>query len=163
MKTAELISLSIPTRDGTFVASYSKAGLAALHFPSGKKPRAAKVVPVHVRSWHRLTIAALESALAGRAPKTLPPLDLFAGTEFQREVWAAMRQIGYGETSSYGKLAGAIGKPGARRAVGNACGANPIPVLVPCHRVLPAHYRLGGFSSDLNWKRKLLAREGVRF
>ena len=55
-----------------------------------------------------------------------------------------------------------LGKPNALRAVGGACGANPIPVFVPCHRVLAAHDKIGGFSSGLNWKRKLLAREGVK-
>jgi len=54
-----------------------------------------------------------------------------------------------------------VGNPRAMRAVGGACGANPIPVLVPCHRVLAAHQALGGFSSGLDWKRKLLAREGI--
>jgi O-6-methylguanine DNA methyltransferase len=73
-----------------------------------------------------------------------------------------MRQIRTGQTRSYGEIASAIGKPNALRAVGGACGANPIPVFVPCHRVLAANRKLGGFSGGLNWKRKLLEREGVR-
>jgi O-6-methylguanine DNA methyltransferase len=72
-----------------------------------------------------------------------------------------MRKIGCGKTSSYGQLAQAIGRPKAVRAVGGACGANPIPVFVPCHRVLAANHRIGGFSSGLKWKELLLAREGV--
>ena len=72
-----------------------------------------------------------------------------------------MTRIPLGHTSSYGALANAIGKPKAVRAVGGACGANPIPVLVPCHRVLAANNKIGGFSSGLDWKRKLLARERV--
>ena len=62
---------------------------------------------------------------------------------------------------SYGQVAQGIGRPGAVRAVGQACGANPIPVMIPCHRVLAAGGKLGGFSSGLDWKRKLLAREGA--
>ncbi len=74
-----------------------------------------------------------------------------------------MLKIKFGRTQSYGEIATAIGNPNAVRAVGGACGANPIPVIVPCHRVLAAHQKLGGFSSGLEWKKKLLAREGVIF
>jgi O-6-methylguanine DNA methyltransferase len=103
----------------------------------------------------------LNDALAGRAPRNLPPLDLSAGTDFQRRVWSALRRIASGRTRSYAEVAVAIGNPRATRAVGGACGANPIPVLVPCHRVLAANRAIGGFSSGLGWKRKLLAREGI--
>jgi O-6-methylguanine DNA methyltransferase len=103
----------------------------------------------------------LKAVLAGRAAKTLPPLDWSGKTEFQKSVWRALRKIRRGQTKSYGEIARAIGKPKAVRAVGGACGANPIPVLVPCHRVLAANGKLGGFSSGLNWKRRLLAREGI--
>jgi len=72
-----------------------------------------------------------------------------------------MCKIKFGRTQSYGELAAAIGNPKAVRAVGGACGANPIPVLVPCHRVLAANQKIGGFSSGLEWKRKLLGREGI--
>jgi O-6-methylguanine DNA methyltransferase len=71
-------------------------------------------------------------------------------------------KISLGKTKSYGEIAAAIGNPKAVRAVGGACGANPVPVLVPCHRVLAANNKLGGFSSGLDWKRKLLAYEGVK-
>ena len=64
---------------------------------------------------------------------------------------------------SYGEIARAIGKPKAVRAVGGACGANPVPIFVPCHRVLAANNKLGGFSGGLSWKRTLLAREGASF
>ena len=74
-----------------------------------------------------------------------------------------MRKISPGKTKSYGEIAPAIGKPKAVRAVGGACGANPVPVLVPCHRVLAANKKLGGFSGGLDWKRSLLTREGIKF
>ena len=73
-----------------------------------------------------------------------------------------MQKIRVGQTQSYGEIARTIGKPKAVRAVGGACGANPIPVLIPCHRVLAANRKIGGFSSGLDWKRTLLKREGVR-
>ena len=77
-------------------------------------------------------------------------------------MWRALRKIALGRTWSYAQVAQAIGNPKAVRAVGGACGANPIPVFVPCHRVLAANSGLGGFSGGLNWKRALLKREGIR-
>jgi len=158
-----LTTLGIATCDGEFVASYSAKGLASLNFPSKKDagPDAPQRVPAEVRAWHRLVTQAVKAVLAGKDASELPPLDLSAGTDFQRAVWAAMRKIRAGQTRSYGEIARDIGNPKAVRAVGGACGANPIPVLVPCHRVLAANQKLGGFSGGLDWKRRLLAREGV--
>ena len=116
-----------------------------------------------LRSWQVVTAKALKQTLAGENPKALPPLDLSSGTEFQKKVWSALRKISAGKTQSYSEVAAAIGKAKAARAVGSACGKNPIPVLIPCHRVLAANKKLGGFSGGLDWKRTLLAREGIRF
>jgi O-6-methylguanine DNA methyltransferase len=88
-------------------------------------------------------------------------LDLSCGTDFQQRVWRVLKRIACGKTLSYGEVADEIGDRKAVRAVGRACGANPIPVLIPCHRVLASNQKIGGFSSGLDWKRKLLAREGV--
>jgi O-6-methylguanine DNA methyltransferase len=122
--------------------------------------RTGRLLQAKIRGWHRATASALKAVLAGHSPKKFPPLDL-VGTEFQKSVWNALRKISLGKTKSYGEIARTIGKPKAVRAVGGACGANPVPVLVPCHRVLAADKKLGGFSGGLNWKRELLAREGV--
>jgi O-6-methylguanine DNA methyltransferase len=161
----QFFQLSIRTPDGQFIASYSTKGLAELKFPSVGRasPRAVKkeIVPTQILRWHRAVVTGLKSSLAGRKPKNLPPLDL-AGTEFQKRVWNALRKISAGKTKSYGEIAQAIGKPKAVRAVGGACGANPIPIFVPCHRVLAANKKPGGFSGGLDWKRALLAREGVK-
>jgi len=185
MKTG-LVQLPVFTRAGQFVARYSEKGLAELDFPSvgrassfhcrrrGNESQIATVsnssvrdssrrllqIPTKVRRWHQVTAAALKQVLAGRPAKNFPPLDL-AGTEFQKSVWNALRKIPSGKTKSYGEIARQIGNPKAVRAVGGACGANPIPVLIPCHRVLAANGKIGGFSGGLNRKRKLLAREGV--
>ncbi len=84
------------------------------------------------------------------------------GTDFQRAVWGALRRIPVGQTTSYGGLAAMIGRPEAIRAVGRANGANPIPIVVPCHRVIGADAALVGFSGGIGRKRWLLAHEGVR-
>ena len=166
--TSNFFALPISTRDGQFVARYSEKGLAGLNFP---KPGRAELplgqaarqrVPTKIAKWHRTTETALKSILAGRKPKNLPPLDL-AGTDFQKSVWNALRKISFGKTKSYGEIAEAIGRPKAVRAVGGACGANPVPILIPCHRVLAANKKLGGFSGGLDWKRSLLAREGIKY
>jgi O-6-methylguanine DNA methyltransferase len=175
----QFTELPIPTADGQFVARYSEKGLTELDFPNanrrrrgngspssppngqtGSSSRRLLPIPGKIRAWHRATEAALKNVLAGYAAKNLPPLDP-AGTEFQKRVWNALRKISVGKSKSYGEIARAISKPKAVRAVGGACGANPIPVLVPCHRVLAANKKLGGFSGGLNWKRTLLAREGL--
>lgn len=81
------------------------------------------------------------------------------GTPFQQSVWNALRTIPYGETQSYGDIARAIGKPKAVRAVGAANGANPLPIVVPCHRVVGADGSLTGFGGGLPHKKRLLALE----
>lgn len=83
------------------------------------------------------------------------------GTDFQREVWAALRAIPAGETRSYGQLAQAIGRPTAVRAVGLANGANPVGIIVPCHRVVGANGTLTGYAGGLERKRWLLAHEAA--
>ena len=159
----KIVELMISTAEGEFVAGYSENGLCQLRFPDGKTRQSGNGAEVssQIRRWHERTVEALRSALAGRIPGNPPPIDLSAGTEFQRRVWETMRTIGPGRTLSYGEIAKRIGDPKAVRAVGGACGANPVPVFVPCHRVLAANQRLGGFSGGLDWKRRLLAREGA--
>ena len=88
-------------------------------------------------------------------------LDLSKATVFQRQVWEAARTIPWGETRSYQWVASHIGKPRAARAVGQALGQNPLPLIVPCHRVLTTDGKLGGFTGGLDMKRLLLKTEGV--
>ncbi len=85
------------------------------------------------------------------------------GTAFQRQVWAALREIPAGQTWSYGRLAARIGKPAAVRAVGLANGANPVGVVVPCHRVIGANGTLTGYGGGIERKRWLLRHEGAAF
>ncbi len=86
------------------------------------------------------------------------PLDL-RGTEFQRRVWSAVAGIPYGQTRTYAEIAQTIGQPSAVRAVGAANGANPLPLVVPCHRVVGSDGSLTGYGGGLDVKRKLLEME----
>ena len=88
------------------------------------------------------------------------PLDL-RGTPFQQQVWRELRKVPYGQTVSYGELARRVGRPGAARAVGQAVGANPIPIIVPCHRVVGADGSLVGYGGGLEIKSALLRLEGA--
>jgi len=103
-------------------------------------------------------VEALQAYFSGAAMDIDVPLDP-AGTDFQRQVWSALRSIPYGATCSYRELAGAIGRPRAVRAVGAANGANPIPIVIPCHRVIGADGSLTGYGGGLGRKRWLLELE----
>lgn len=89
------------------------------------------------------------------------PLDLGAGTPFQQSVWRALQGIPYGETTRYGTLAQALGRPQAARAVGAAVGRNPWSIVVPCHRVLGTDGALTGYAGGLERKEALLQLEGA--
>lgn len=88
-----------------------------------------------------------------------------SGTEFQRAIWAQLADIPFGEVRGYGQLGAAIGKPTASRAVGGCVGANPIAVIIPCHRVLASDARITGFSGGdgITTKRWLLEHEGISY
>ncbi len=161
---ANLTAVAIETPAGHFIAHYSDAGLARLEFPR----RYATLPQPNLNEWSAerlkwlaLTKRAILDTLNGQSPSEFPPIDLSSGTEFRQRVWTALRGIAMGTTKSYGEIAKEIGSPKAVRAVGSACGANPVPLLVPCHRVLAANVHLGGFSGGLDWKLRLLAAEGV--
>jgi len=102
----------------------------------------------------------LEQYFAGKRTSFDIPLDL-EGTEFQQQAWRALCRIPYGKTISYGQQAKIIKNPKAFRAVGSANGKNPIPIIVPCHRVVAGDGSLGGYSLGLKMKKQLLALEGV--
>ena len=132
--------------------------LRVIHFQSG--PHARRLPPGWVRD--PAPFAAVVSQLAeyfhGRRRSFDLPLAP-RGTEFQQIVWAALTRIPYGQTLSYSALARSIGRAQASRAVGLANGANPLPIVVPCHRVIGADGSLTGFGGGLEIKRKLLALE----
>ena len=104
----------------------------------------------------------LREYVAGKRHSFDLPLDMrFASTEFQREVLHGAMKIPFGQYTSYGELAQLIGHPKAFRAVGNALGRNPIPIIVPCHRVMAGGGKLGGYTGGLHIKQKLMEIEGI--
>lgn len=109
---------------------------------------------------HELYRRQLEEYFDGRRRVFEIPLDL-RGSSFQKAVWSAVAAIPFGRTASYGQIAQLIGRPGASRAVGAANGHNPIPIVIPCHRVIGADGSLTGYSSGLRVKRQLLLHEGL--
>jgi methylated-DNA-[protein]-cysteine S-methyltransferase len=106
----------------------------------------------------RAAATQLSEYFAGERREFDLPLDL-EGTDFQKEAWLALAGVPYGETTSYGEQARAIGRPGAFRAVGAANGKNPLPIVLPCHRIVGADGSLTGFAGGLDIKQQLLVHE----
>lgn len=142
---------------GWLTVEATDRGVVGIAF--GERAAAQPAVSALARGHLEAARAALADYFAGRPPQ-LPALDL-QGSEFQRRVWRALLEIPWGEVRSYGELAASLGMPGAARAVGAANGRNPVAILVPCHRVVGAGGRLGGYSGGLDVKRKLLAHEAA--
>jgi O-6-methylguanine DNA methyltransferase len=151
-------------------ASWTDAGLAGLSFArrsgrsAGERPPAGcrAPPPLDGREGRRGAgfLEELERYFRTGSARFRTPLDLSGGTDFERAVWRALLKIPAGEVRSYGEVARAAGRPRAARAVGNACGRNPVAILVPCHRVV-ARGGLGGFGAGPDVKRRLLDLEGA--
>jgi len=103
----------------------------------------------------------LKAYFAGKRVQFKENFDLKGGTDFQKKVWRAIQRIPFGQTRSYGWLARQVGGKNKARAVGAACGSNPIPILIPCHRVIREDGGLGGYGGGLGIKKKLLKIEGA--
>lgn len=147
----------LETDYGRFIVCHDGKKVYSLSFPS-KKPRAEK-----------LTVCALSRKLEksfnnylGKG-KPLPDYEirLFA-TGFTLKVIKAIRSVPFGKTRSYSSIAAKIGRPGSQRAVGSVCRKNPVPIIVPCHRIIPERGGIGGYSSGGKWKKRLLAIEKDR-
>jgi methylated-DNA-[protein]-cysteine S-methyltransferase len=149
--------ISIETPIGAFGAVFSARGLRQLRFPGPDLALAGE-------SRDGAAAALLESELndyfQGRLVRFTVPLDL-QGTAFQSEVWRRVLEIPYGCTRTYSEVARAIGRPRAARAVGAANGANPVPILVPCHRLVGASGDLTGYGGGIELKRWLLRLEAA--
>jgi methylated-DNA-[protein]-cysteine S-methyltransferase len=138
----------------------SDRGLAAILWQDDS-PRRVRLDPRVENADHPLLLQAeqqLQEYFAGTRQRFDLPLD-FAGTEFQRKVWAALVSIPFGETRSYKQIAEQIGHPSAMRAVGAANGRNPVSIIAPCHRVIGANGKLTGFAGGLDIKAFLLSLE----
>lgn len=141
---------------GPLTLVLSETGLRALEF--GRRERAEyKADPARLSPWRRQLQEYFDQA---REEFTLP-LDM-QGTDFQKSCWLHLLKIPYGQTRSYRRIAEAIGKPNAVRAVGAANGQNPIAIVVPCHRVIASDGTLCGYGGGLRLKEELLRLEGAR-
>jgi methylated-DNA-[protein]-cysteine S-methyltransferase len=162
MNTTGYVYKLIDTPFGKLKLVASQKGLAAVLWEKDD-PRRVRLGPLKPGSNNKFIDQAegqLKAYFSGKLKKFTVPLD-FKGTDFQKSVWKTMSEIPYGETATYGGIAMALAS--GARAVGTACGRNPIPIIVPCHRVLGSGSSEGGFSGGqgLPTKRKLLALEGV--
>jgi methylated-DNA-[protein]-cysteine S-methyltransferase len=143
---------------GLLLLAGSKAGLQLVSFGTGKRARNIDPEWRLDNSAFVEVVRQLQSYFAGARKHFDLSLSL-EGTDFQKTVWTALRQIPYGETISYKELAQMIGRPRAVRAVGAANGANPIPIIIPCHRVIGNDGSLTGFGGGLPLKKRLLELE----
>lgn len=134
----------------------SERSLSRIQFPASKRRESLK--GASDAATFKEVIDQLDAWFAGELRLFELTLDA-VGTDFQRAVWNALRTIPFGETQSYAEIAVRIGRPTASRAVGAANGANPLPIVVPCHRVIGANGSLTGFGGGTETKRWLLAHE----
>jgi methylated-DNA-[protein]-cysteine S-methyltransferase len=154
--TTPTFTMPMPTPVGQLVLESDGAVLIGIWLPSQAKTTRGDGhdAPPVLKD----TATQLEEYFAGERTGFDVPMEL-DGTAFQKEVWRELTRIPYGETISYGELARRVGRPKGPRAVGQANGKNPIPIIVPCHRVLASN-GIGGYGGGLPMKRALLAVEG---
>ena len=157
-----------PSPVGELILTASDTALTGVYFPTSRRGPP----PTHRADWVEDTGQGPASASLGRAAQQLTeyfngtrttfdlPLEAL-GSAFEHRVWNALRTIPFGVTTSYGELARRLGDVNATRAVGAANGRNPIPIVVPCHRVVGANGELTGFGGGLDCKRWLLEHEGA--
>ena len=151
------VTLTLVERDGEvlvcafggdikYIKSYLQQHLDKVHLVRAKEPL-------------QFAIKQLREYFAGERKQFQIPVVLY-GTEFQVSVWNQLKKIKCGETRTYGKLAATLGDRNLARAVGAACGANPISIIVPCHRVVGVNDKLTGYGGGIEMKRRLLQIEG---
>jgi methylated-DNA-[protein]-cysteine S-methyltransferase len=173
MNNKESISyLKFESPLGWIAVAAGSEGLCELSFHDAASPQSSELdlslaaaYPQHVYrpDAHQPLLEDVKNAILRYFSHHIPlpsfPLDLRAGTPFQKTVWDSLCAIPFGQTRSYAEIAGSIGNPKGMRAVGQACGRNPVAILVPCHRVISRHGKLGGFSGGLHIKKALLELE----
>ncbi len=150
---------NLDTPIGTLVLRSSSAGLTHILFEASQTPRSPSSSG-RAREILDQTEEELGEYFAHRR-RTFTVALAPTGTDFQRQVWKALLEVPFGQTRSYRDIAARIARPRAVRAVGTANGANPLPIIVPCHRIVGANRRLTGYAGGLDRKRALLVLEGV--
>lgn len=158
IRTGRRSTISLPTPIGRLDIVADDAAIVEIRFETD--PRSDDAVPVERGEHHVLdrAVEQLEEYFSGRRTEFDLPLAP-GGTAFQQAAWAALRRIPYGETITYGQQAGLLGDKNKSRAVGAANGKNPIPIVVPCHRVVASNGHLTGFAGGLDTKAWLLDHE----
>lgn len=165
--------LLFPTAFGTCGIAWRDGGLTRLQLPERDvsaterrlAPYGAPAKPDDEPPWVQWAIVALQRYFVGRTVDFNGILvDLERCSAFHQRIYVALREIGWGRTTTYGALAAEVGAPDAARAIGQAMGRNPVPIIIPCHRVLASGGRIGGFSAPggATTKERLLELEGVR-
>ncbi len=165
----ELYSRNVETPIGRILVAATPAGVCRVCFP-GERPehrylwfnRYFSILPLEQN--HPVVdraVSQIEEYFARHRHSFDVPLDL-RGTDFQLRVWTELAKVPFGATTSYGELARRVGKPGGARAIGNALGNNPVPIIVPCHRVIGHDQSLVGFGGGLSVKEQLLELEQAR-
>jgi O-6-methylguanine DNA methyltransferase len=156
---------SVPSRLlGTIFVASTEKGVCRIDLHTTEKEfltQLRKQIPgkiVKDEGLNKRVLTQLRKYLEGKLKKFDCPLDM-EGTAFQKRVWSALKKIPYGKTRSYADVARIIGHPKAFRAVGNANGSNPVPIIVPCHRVIESNGGLGGYGSGIGLKERLLEFE----
>lgn len=160
-----LVTFEVDSPFGKLRCAATKKGLALVALPKSdwdaQLARLAKIHGAPVVDARHPAAKELREYVAGRRRKFTVPVDLELATPFARKVLTKLCDVGCGELTTYGALAAKAGRPGGARAVGGAVGSNPVPVVVPCHRVVASGGKIGGFGGGLPMKRWLLKLEGV--
>ncbi len=158
MKTNAMTYTSMESPIGPLLLAGDERGLSLVYFVNGRRPKSPPRTWVEDKKPFKEVVRQLQAYFEGKLKDFDLPLVL-EGTEFQLLVWRNLRKIPFGQTVSYGQLARRIGSPDAARAVGLANGSNPIPIIIPCHRVIGSNGDLTGFGGGLPIKKKLLSLE----
>ncbi len=152
---------------GTMGAVWSSIGVLRIVLPQASREDVVRTITDNGNEYEFCAVPhfgdlseRLQRYVRGEHVEFSDPLDLAGSTPFQRAVWNTTRTIPYGKTQSYGWISNQLGKERAARAVGQALGSNPLPIIIPCHRVISSAGSLGGFTGGLDIKKRLLAIEG---
>jgi methylated-DNA-[protein]-cysteine S-methyltransferase len=159
MKKTKIVG--IPTNKGILKISYNNKGIISLNFPLTSQKIKTKFRPEN--NLEKKLYTDLNKYFSGKKIVFDYPLNLSSATLFQIKVWKALQKIPYGKTASYYDIAQKIKSPRALRAIGSSCKKNPIPLIIPCHRVIKKDKTIGNFSSGIPWKKKLLDLEKAEY
>ncbi len=152
----DLQTIIASSRWGRIEVSYDGDSIHECSFTAKPASKSPGQLPAHVRTFLKEWDA---FGVSGAGGEGFSGRFVAKGTEFEHEAWKALREVKFGRTSTYGEIARKIGRPGAARAIGLACNRNPLPLLIPCHRIVGAGGKLTGFAGGLDVKEKLLAME----